>query len=258
MSVRIDIDGHLATVTIDRPDRMNAVDPETEARLNGIWSDIEARDDIRCIVLTGAGERAFSAGADMKAEQSADGIDYWAQSRPNGFGGIALRQSLDVPVIARVNGFALGGGFEMVLGADIVVAADSASFGLTEARVGRLPLDGGMIMLPRLIPRNVAVGMMITGSRVPAAEMERWGLVNELVPMGELNAAVGRWTEAVLAAAPLSVRAIKHSVRNTGHLVPRDAHKLRTDPLVAALVSEDSKEGVTAFREKRAPVWAGR
>jgi crotonobetainyl-CoA hydratase len=258
MSVRFDVDGHLATVTIDRPERLNAVDPATEDRLNGIWAEIEGRDDIRCIVLTGAGDRAFSAGADMKAAQSADGLDYWAESRPNGFGGIALRQSLDVPVIARVNGFALGGGFEMVLGADIVVAAEEASLGLTEVRVGRLPLDGGMVMLPRLLPRNIALGMMLTGAPVPAAELARWGLVNEVVPLTDLDAAVGRWTESILAGAPLSARAIKHTVRSTRQLDPRDAQKLRTDPLVAALRSEDSEEGVAAFREKRPPVWKGR
>ena len=157
MSVRFDVSDHVARVTIDRPERLNAVDSETERRLNEIWAEIEAGEDVRCIVLTGTGERAFSAGADMKEPQSADGVAYWAQSRPNGFGGIALRNSLDVPVIARVNGFALGGGFEMVLGADIVIACEEASFGLTEARVGRLPLDGGMVMLSRLIPRNVAL-----------------------------------------------------------------------------------------------------
>lgn len=258
MTVRFDVADHVARVTIDRPERMNAVNLATEIRLNEIWAEIEARNDIRCIVLTGVGDRAFSAGADMKEAGSADGIEYWAQSRPNGFGGIALRQTLDVPVIARVNGFAFGGGFEMVLGSDIVVATEDATFGLTEARVGRLPLDGGMIMLPRLVPRNVAMGMMFTGARVPAAELHRWGLVNEIAPRAGLDAAVDRWVAEILASAPLSVRAIKHTVRNTAHLPARDAIRLRTDPLVAALKSEDSREGVRAFVEKRKPVWQGK
>ncbi|MCP4381720.1 MAG: crotonase [Hyphomicrobiales bacterium] len=258
MTIGLEVADFIARVTINRPERMNAIDRASEEALDRVWAEIESRDDIRCIVLTGGGDRAFCAGADMKEEQSASGLHYWAQSRPNGFGGIALRNGLDIPVVARVNGFALGGGFEMVLGADIVVACEEASFGLPEARVGRLPVDGGMIMLSRLIPRNVALGMMMTGRRALAAELERWGLVNEVVPRSELDAAVDRWAAGILECAPLAVRAIKHSVRNTDHMAASDAARLRTDPLIDALASEDGEEGVRAFREKRAPVWKGR
>ncbi|MGH6922881.1 MAG: enoyl-CoA hydratase-related protein [Propylenella sp.] len=258
MTVRFEVTDHVARVTIDRPERLNAVDMATEARLNDIWSEIEGRGDIRCVVLTGAGDRAFSAGADMKEAGSPSGLAYWATPRPGGFGGIALRETLNVPVIARVNGFALGGGFEMVLGCDVVIAAEQASMGLPEVRVGRLPLDGGMVLLPRLIPRNIALGMMLTGRRVPAAELARWGLVNEVVPLAEIDAAVDRWVAEIVACAPLSVRAVKHTARFTSHLRPGEAQRLRTDPLIAALTSADADEGVRAFVEKRPPVWLGR
>ena len=257
MTVRLERNGHLATVTLDRPDRLNAVDRETEARLQAIWSEIEADPDIRCVVLTGAGDRAFCAGADLKSGSGSSGLDYWASPRPGGFGGISLRETLEVPVIARVNGYALGGGLEMVLGCDIVVAADTAQFGLPEGRVGRLPLDGGMVLLGRKVPENLAMGMMLTGRRVSAAEMAQWGLVNEVVPAAELDVAVERWVGDVLANAPLSNRAIKQVARRTAQLSPVDAQALKLPALIAALGSEDSQEGVRAFNEKRAPVWRG-
>ncbi|HMR34162.1 MAG TPA: enoyl-CoA hydratase-related protein [Geminicoccaceae bacterium] len=258
MTVHLDIKDYVARVTIDRPERLNAVDSATEKRLIEIWEELERSSDVRCIVLTGTGERAFCAGADMKDESSKNGLEYWAAPRPGGFGGIALRTTLDIPVIARVNGFALGGGFEMVLGADIVVAAEEAELTLPEPRVGRLPLDGGMVLLPRLIPRNLAMGMMLTAKRMKAAELARWGLINEVVPRAELDAAVDRWVADVLACAPLSIRAIKHTVRRTAQLSAVEAQAHRSEPLIRALQSEDGLEGVRAFVEKRKPVWQGR
>ena len=258
MSVRFEVADHVARVTIDRPDRMNAVDRATHERLEEIWVEVETDPDIRCAVLTGAGTRAFCAGADLKDDSGLSGLEYWARSSPNGFGGLSLRRSLSVPVIARVNGLALGGGLEMVLGCDIVIAAETARFGLPEAKVGRLPLDGGMVLLPRLIPRNVAVEMMMTGRMADAAEMASFGLVNAVVPQAELDAETERAVEALAASAPLSLRAIKATVRRTAELSPQEAQALRTPELVAALASEDSREGVTAFREKRPPVWQGR
>ncbi|SFQ05433.1 enoyl-CoA hydratase-related protein [Tranquillimonas alkanivorans] len=258
MSVLFDVRDHVARVTIDRPDRMNAVDAATEAELDRIWDEIEVRDDIRCVVLTGAGDRAFSAGADMKANTGKSGLEYWATGNPNGFGGISLRTSLSIPVIARVNGLALGGGFEMVLGADIVIAAETAKFGLPEAKVGRLPLDGGMVALQRLIPRNIAAGLMMTGRTLSATEAAHYGLVNAVVAPEALDEEVDAWVTDVLSCAPLSVAAIKQTVRQTAHLSPVEARNLQTPALMAALASEDQEEGVQAFREKRTPVWRGR
>lgn len=256
MSVDYAIDGRIARIVINRPERLNAVDAACERELNAVWADLEARDDVSCAILTGAGEKAFCAGADMKGVSSS-GLEYWAEPRPNGFGGISFRRTLDIPLIARVNGYALGGGFEMVLGCDIVIAAENASFSLPEGRVGRMPLDGGMVLLQRKIAHNLAMGMMLTGRRVPAAEMAAYGLVNEVCPASELDAVVDRWAGEIVACAPLSLRAIKQTVNRTAHLTPAEAQALKLPAVVRALKSEDGEEGVRAFNEKRAPVWRG-
>jgi len=256
MPVDFTIANHVARVTIDRPEVMNAIDTATEQELQRIWAAIEADRAVRVVVLTGAGTRAFCAGADMKGG-GVSGLEYWAQPRPGGFGGIALRHSIDVPVIARVNGHALGGGFEMVLGCDIIVASSNASFALPEVRLGRLPLDGGMALLQRQIPFRAAMGILFTGRRVKADEACSLGLINEVVEPEELDAAVERWVAQILACAPLSVRAIKQMVRRTAHLTAVEAQAQRLPALVEALVSEDSNEGVRAFIEKRPPIWRG-
>lgn len=258
MSVLFEVKDRVARVTINRPERMNALDAAAEDAIEAVWREIESRDDISCVVLSGAGEKAFSAGADLKGGSGKSGVDYWAHARPSGFGGIAYRRSLDVPVIARVQGYALGGGFEMVLGCDIVIASDNAKFGLPEARVGRMPLDGGMVLLQRKIPFNQAMGVMLSGRQFSADEMARFGIVNEVVPRDALDATVDRWVADLLACAPLSLKAIKQTVNRTGHLSPAEAQALRTPALVRALQSEDAEEGVRAFQEKRQPVWQGR
>jgi len=258
VTVRLQVDGHVARVTIDRPEVLNALDAEATAALEAIWQQMEARDDIRAIVLTGAGERAFCAGADMRAGGERTGLEYWAHAHPTGFGGLSLRTSLDIPIIARVNGHALGGGLEMMLGCDIVVAASTATFGLPEPRVGRLPLDGGMVLLQRQIGHRAAMGMLLTGKRISAAEAVANGLINEAVAREELDAAVDRWLADILACAPLSLRAIKQTVRRTAQITPQEAQALRLPALIACLASDDGEEGVRAFRDKRQPVWSGR
>jgi crotonobetainyl-CoA hydratase len=256
--IRYELSGGVARVTIDRPAVLNAVDKAAHDELARTWDRIEADPSVRVVVLTGAGERAFCVGADVSAGGvGKTGMEYWADLDPNGFGALSLRETLDVPVIARVNGYALGGGMEMVLGCDLVIAAETARFGLTEPRIGRLPLDGGMVKLPRRIPYTQAMGLLLTGRKAPAAEMHRLGLVNEVVPAAELDAAVQRWVDDVVACAPLSVKAIKQVVQRTAHLEPREANTVRLPALVAALQSKDQDEGVRAFQEKRAPVWSG-
>ena len=257
MTIGFDVADRVATITIDRSDRMNAVDRRSEEELEKIWRDLESRTDVSCAVLTGAGDKAFCVGADMK-DVGAEGCEYWLESRPNGFGGIAFRRSLDIPVVAKVNGYALGGGFEMVLGCDIVIAAEHAKFGLPEGRVGRMPMDGGMIVLPRKIPHNQAMGLLCTGRHCTADEMRQFGIVNEIAPFDELGRATQKWTRQIAALAPLSLRAIKQTVNRTMHLSPAEAQCLKLPAVVEALRSEDGLEGVRAFQEKRAPNWRGR
>ncbi|MBV8538592.1 MAG: enoyl-CoA hydratase/isomerase family protein [Alphaproteobacteria bacterium] len=257
MPVRLEVKDHVARVTIDRPEVLNAIDAEAEAQLQAIWQRLEEDHDVRVVVLTGAGDRAFCVGADMKSAGGRSGLEYWAAARPGGFGGIALRHTLDVPVLARVNGHALGGGLEIVLGCDLVVAAEEATFGLPEPRVGRLPLDGGMVLLQRQIPQRLAMGMLLTGRRISAQEAADYGLINEVVPRAELDRAVDRWVAEILECAPLSLRAIKQSARRTAHLAAAEAQALRLPAVVEALQSSDAAEGPRAFREKRKPVWKG-
>ena len=203
MSVEFDVIDGVARVTLNRPERMNAIDSSAEAALGEAWDAIDRNPAIRCAILTGTG-RAFCAGADMK-EDGPDGLAYWARTGDHGFGGIALGRRPSVPVIARVNGIALGGGFEMVLGCDLAIAAETASFGLPEPRVGRLPLDG-MVTLPRRLPRTLAMGLLLTGRRIGAAEALELGLLNQVVPLDELDGAVDAWVRDILACAPLSLQ----------------------------------------------------
>jgi len=144
-----------------------------------------------------------------------------------------------------------------VLGCDLVVAAEEATFGLPEPRVGRLPLDGGMVLLQRQIPQRLAMGMLLTGRRISAQEAADYGLINEVVPRAELDRTVERWVAEILECAPLSLRAIKQSARRTAHLAAAEAQALRLPAVVEALQSADAHEGVRAFREKRKPAWKG-
>ena len=257
MSIDVEASDHVARVTINRPERMNAIDEAHQEDLRRAWEQIEADRSVRVVVLTGAGDRAFCAGDDMRAE-GRTGMDYWLHARPDGFGHLTLRDTLDVPVLARVNGYALGGGLELVVGCDLAVASEDAVLGFTEPRLGRLPLDGGIVALARQLPTKWAMEVLLTGCRFTAAEALSLGLLNEVVPAADLDAAVDRWLENLLACAPLSLRAIKQIVRRTAHMSADDARMANLPALIEVLNSDDGEEGVRAFTEKRAPEWQGR
>jgi enoyl-CoA hydratase/carnithine racemase len=258
---RIERDRHLLLVTLDRPHVMNALHRAASDELDQVWSEYELDPDLRVAILTGAGDRAFSAGYDMKEPGSAGnqtGVAYLAHRHPRGLGALTLRYGMSKPLIAAVNGCALGGGLELALACDIIVAAEHAEFGFPEPRVGRMALEGGMHRLVRHVPLKVAMGMLLTGRRVSASEAHRIGLVNEVVPLAEVLPAARRWADDIVQCAPLSVQATKEAVMAGLGLPVPDAIALLPTTMAKALVSEDQSEGVNAFREKRAPRWSGR
>lgn len=256
MSVEVRVEEAVATVTIDRPEVLNAIDPPTRTELEEIFTELDHDPRVRVIVLTGAGERSFCAGADLKAGTPV-GLEYWVQERPHGFGAISHRPQLLKPVLARVNGLALGGGFEMVLGCDIVIAAEHAVFGLPEPLVGGLPLDAGIPLLARAVPRKIANDLLLTGRRIAADEAASWGLVNEVVPAAELDEAVQRWVGRLTRPAPLSQRAIKEQLVLAYNQPVEAVLRYGGPATMRALRSPDADEGAAAFREKRAPQWTG-
>jgi enoyl-CoA hydratase/carnithine racemase len=252
--VRYEKRDHVAYVTMNRPEVMNALHPPANEELARVWDDFAGDPQAWVAILTGAGERAFSAGNDLKytATQGMPRIP------PSGFGGLTTRRDLWKPIIAAVNGVALGGGLEIALACDIIVAAEHARLGLPEPRVGLMAAAGGVHRLPRHVPLKIAMGLMLTGRALTAPEAARLGLVNEVVPAAELSAAAQRWAGEILECSPLSVQATKQAAyEGLGKPLPEAMNT--PYPLVQRLwSSEDAREGPRAFAEKRKPRWAGR
>ena len=249
-------EGRIATVTINRPERMNALHPPANLELHDIWNDFQNDPEVWIGILTGSGDRAFSAGNDLKytAEHGLGGV----RVGESGFGGLVKRMDCWKPIIAAVNGFALGGGFEMALACDIIIAAEHARLGLPEPRVGLMAGAGGVHRLPRMMPQKIAMGYILTGRHMTAQEAHRWGIVNEVVPLADLMPTVHRWAQDILEGAPLSIRASKQAaMMGLGH--PLDiALNLEYTQNTAMRRSEDIVEGPKAFAEKRKPNWKGR
>lgn len=248
-------EGRIRTVTLNRPEVLNALHADANDELAAVWDEFAARDDLWVGIITGAGDRAFSAGNDLKVQAA-------GRRRPNGtngFAGITHRFNLDKPLIAAVNGWAMGGGFETALACDIIIAGENALFALPEPRVGLIAGGGGVHRLARIIPMKKAMGMILTGRRVSALEGSELGFVTEVVPQGQALAAAKRWAGLVLECSPKAVRASKQAVyRGLDEVNLETAMRTVYPAQQENLESQDYIEGPKAFAEKRKPNWQNR
>jgi crotonobetainyl-CoA hydratase len=254
--VRIERRDAVWEVTLDRP-KANAIDPATSRALGAAFIAFREAPEARVAILTAEG-RFFSAGWDLK--EAAGGSE--GDPGPGGFAGLTELFDLDKPVIAAVNGLAVGGGFELALACDMILAVEQAQFFLPEATIGVIPDAGGILRLPRRLPRAIAMEMMLTGKRLTAPEARQFGLVNDVVAAGELMPAARALADRVLASAPLSTRAIKAVMGATETLSVEEGYRAMRSGAIPAYErlrrSDDYFEGARAFSEKRPPVWRGR
>ena len=245
---------HVLTVTMNRPDRLNALHSLANAELGAVFDEYAQDPDLWVAIITGAG-RGFSAGNDLRHQ--AEGGEQ--VPTPMGFGGLTSGFDLTKPVIAAANGVAMGGGFEIALACDLIIAADTAKFALPEPKVGLAALAGGLNRLPRQIGPKRALGMILTGRHVPAEEGMALGFVNEVVPGEELMQTANRWAASICECAPLSIRASKDVVyRSLDFASLEESMTAKYQSVKAMIKSEDFVEGPRAFAEKRAPNWRGK
>ncbi len=255
--IKVEREDHVTIFTLNRPEVMNALHSPAHFELHDAFDAFAADPEQWVGIVTGAGERAFSAGNDLKHQATGGEM----RSPPSGFAGLTSRFDLTKPLIAAVNGIAMGGGFEIALACDIIVAAEGAIFALPEPRVGLAALAGGLHRLPRAIGVKRAMGMILTGRRVSAVEGETLGFVNEVTSASDLMNAARRWAAQIAELSPMSIRASKEAVfRGLDETRLQDAILGQNKyPAVGALFrSEDFVEGPMAFAQKRAPNWKGR
>lgn len=255
--VTIEKRDHVLLIRIDRP-KANAIDVATSQALYAAFERLGTDPALRVAVVTAAGDRFFSAGWDLKAAAAGEAVD--ADHGPGGFAGLTEFFDLDKPVIAAVNGLAVGGGFELALAADLVVAADHAEFGLPEVGLGIIPDSGGAVRLPTRLPRAVATELLLTGRRMRADEASHWGLINRVAPAEQLMDTAMTLAADVASAAPLATRTVKQVTNSVEALGTRDGFaRMRNLPLYQQMLdSDDAAEGPAAFAEKRDPTWQGR
>jgi crotonobetainyl-CoA hydratase len=256
--IRSERRGPVLEVTIDRP-KANAIDAPTSRIMGEVFAGFRDDPALRVAILTGAGEKFFCPGWDLKAAAAGETPD--ADYGIGGFGGLQELKGLNKPVIAAVNGIAFGGGFEIALSADLILAAAHATFALPEIRSGTLA-DAATIKLPRRMPYHMAMELLFTGRVMDAEEARRWGVVNEVVPPDRLMARARELADLLASGPPLVFAAIKETIRETAHLPIQHAFDLVTKRRLKTVYvlydSEDQKEGALAFAEKRPPVWKGR
>jgi E-phenylitaconyl-CoA hydratase len=256
MSIELDRDGHVALITINRPERLNALDAQHYSDLSDAWLEVRDDSSIRAAIVTGAGARAFTVGADLKSfiPDVPQLNEFWLTQR-----GQLLNRGLEVwtPVISAINGYCLGGGMTLMLATDIRVAAEHARFGLPEVKRGVLPANGGTQRILDQLPFAIGMEMLLTGEPIDADVALRWGVVNRVVPAGELIDAAFTYARQIAANAPLAVRAAKELAYRSRDLDLSAG--LRLEQAVARIVREsgDAREGALAFSEKREPDYTG-
>jgi enoyl-CoA hydratase/carnithine racemase len=258
--IKVKRKGHVTTVTINRPDVLNAISPLVSVEMDHAFNDFDADPEQWICIVTGAGEKAFSAGNDLKfqVENGPDRMREIMKGVKGGFAGLTSRFDCYKPFIAAVNGLALGGGFETALACDIIIASENASFGLPEPRVGMFPGAGGVHRLPRQIPYHMAQYIIMTSKRITPQQAMQYGLVAEVVPLAQLIPTAEKIAAEILLAAPLTIRAAKEATIKGLNVTLEEAVSTRFPVQLAMYESEDYIEGPKAFVEKRPPNWKGK